>query len=90
MCIRDRNELPSESVKVKWRRDCAFAVRLCNEAITTLFEASGGSALFNKNQMSRYFRDIKAISSHIAYNTDVSGINYGSHRLGLKDNEIDF
>ena len=38
--------------------------------------------------MSRYFRDIKAISSHIAYNTDVSGINYGSHRLGLKDNEI--
>ncbi len=88
--IAESNELPSESVKVKWRRDCAFAVRLCNEAITTLFEASGGSALFNKNQMSRYFRDIKAISSHIAYNTDVSGINYGSHRLGLKDNEIDF
>ena len=90
LTIAESGYLPSESLKVKWRRDCAFAVRLCNDAITTLFEASGGSALFNKNLMSRYFRDIKAISSHIAYNTDVSGITYGRYRLGLDKNGMDY
>ena len=90
LTIAESGHLPSESLKVKWRRDCAFAVRLCNDAITTLFEASGGSALFNKNLMSRYFRDIKAISSHIAYNTDVSGITYGRYRLGLDKNGMDY
>jgi 3-hydroxy-9,10-secoandrosta-1,3,5(10)-triene-9,17-dione monooxygenase len=82
--------LPSEGTKVRWRRDCAFAISSCCDAVNMLFTASGGSALYNSNPMSRYFRDMQAITSHIAYNTQASGAIYGSNILGLKDDNLDF
>ena len=86
----NKGVLPNQKSKVRWRRDCAFAISNCYEAINMLFNTSGGSALYKSNPMSRYFRDMQAIASHIAYNTQASGAIYGSNILGLDNDDLDF
>ena len=90
MAIAEAGELPDIDTKIRWRRDCAFAITGCREAVNLLFTASGGNGLYNRNPISRTFRDMQAIAAHIAYNTDVSGVMYGSHVLGLDSDSPDF
>ena len=90
MTIADAGALPDDDTKVRWRRDCAIAITNCREAVDLLFTASGGNGLYNRNPISRSFRDMQAIAAHIAYNTDVSGVMYGSHVLGLDSDSPDF
>lgn len=90
MTIAETGALPDDDTKIRWRRDCAFAISNCREAVGLLFTAAGGNGLYNNNPLSRAFRDMQAIAAHIAYNTDVSGVMYGSHVLGLDSDSPDF
>lgn len=90
MTIASAGELPDLDIRMRWRRDCAFAITTCREAVNRLFAASGGSGLFSGNPMSRGFRDMQAIAAHIAYNMDAAGGMYGRHLLGVDDENVDF
>lgn len=46
------------------RADCAFAVRLCLEAVETLYLASGGSALVAGNPIQLAWQDLHAANMH--------------------------
>lgn len=74
---------PDLKRKLELRRDCAFGVGLCTEAIDTLFGASGGGGLYQRNPMERMFRDAHAIQAHIAFSFDVAGGAAGKYALGL-------
>ena len=76
-------EVPDMARKLKMRRDCAYAVGLCTEAVDLLFGASGGGGLYERNPMERMFRDAHAVQSHIAFSFDVSGAAEGKYALGL-------
>jgi len=66
------------------RRDHAYVVRLCRQAVDRLFAAMGGQGIFLDNVAQRKFRDIHAMSGHLALNWDIAGTTYGRVALGLE------
>jgi 3-hydroxy-9,10-secoandrosta-1,3,5(10)-triene-9,17-dione monooxygenase len=80
--------VPDMGAKTKSRRDGAFAVNLCTEAVSTLFAASGARGLFTTGALQRQFRDAHAINSHLAFNFDAAGTNYGRVALGLPSESL--
>ena len=79
---------PDMGAKTRLRRDGAFAVNLCTEAVSLLFAASGARALFTTGALQRQFRDAHAINSHLAFNFDAAGTNYGRVALGLPSENL--
>jgi 3-hydroxy-9,10-secoandrosta-1,3,5(10)-triene-9,17-dione monooxygenase len=83
-----RGQIPDMATKTKSRRDGAFAVNLCTEAVSMLFAASGARGLFTTSALQRQFRDAHAINSHLAFNFDAAGTNYGRVALGLPSENL--
>jgi 3-hydroxy-9,10-secoandrosta-1,3,5(10)-triene-9,17-dione monooxygenase len=83
MEIARAGDVPTLEQKVKYRRDGAYAVKLCTHAVDLLFGASGGGGLYDSNPISRAFRDIHAVSAHITQTWDVNAAMYGRVMLGL-------
>ncbi|WP_375789850.1 acyl-CoA dehydrogenase family protein [Bradyrhizobium sp. Pha-3] len=83
-----RGDIPSIAAKTKLRRDGAFAVNLCTEAVSLLFAASGARSLFTSGALQRQFRDAHAVNSHLAFNFDAAGTNYGRVALGLPSENL--
>jgi 3-hydroxy-9,10-secoandrosta-1,3,5(10)-triene-9,17-dione monooxygenase len=83
-----RGHVPDIAAKTKLRRDGAFAVNLCTEAVTLLFTASGARSLFTSGTLQRQFRDAHAVNSHLAFNFDAAGTNYGRVALGLPSENL--
>ena len=79
---------PDMGTKTRLRRDGAFAVNLCTEAVSLLFAASGARGLFTTGALQRQFRDAHAINSHLAFNFDAAGTNYGRVALGLPSENL--
>src|SRR5436190_21204034 len=59
-----RGHIPDIAAKTKSRRDGAFSVNLCTDAVSMLFAASGARGLFTTGVLQRQFRDAHAINSH--------------------------
>ena len=83
-----RGHIPDMAAKTKMRRDGAFSVNLCTEAVSLLFAASGARGLYMSGALQRQFRDAHAINSHIAFNFDAAGTNYGRVALGLPSENL--
>jgi 3-hydroxy-9,10-secoandrosta-1,3,5(10)-triene-9,17-dione monooxygenase len=83
-----RNHVPHIAGKTRLRRDGAFSVNLCTEAVSLLFAASGARSLFLSGALQRQFRDAHAINSHLAFNFDSAGTNYGRVALGLPSENL--
>jgi 3-hydroxy-9,10-secoandrosta-1,3,5(10)-triene-9,17-dione monooxygenase len=80
--------VPDMAAKTGLRRDGAFSVNLCTEAVSLLFAASGARGLFTSGVLQRQFRDAHAINSHLAFNFDAAGTNYGRVALGLPSENL--
>jgi 3-hydroxy-9,10-secoandrosta-1,3,5(10)-triene-9,17-dione monooxygenase len=83
-----RGDIPDMAAKTRLRRDGAYSVNLCTEAVSLLFSASGARGLFTTGVLQRQFRDAHAINSHIAFNFDAAGTNYGRVTLGLPSENL--
>jgi 3-hydroxy-9,10-secoandrosta-1,3,5(10)-triene-9,17-dione monooxygenase len=83
-----RGHIPDIAAKTKLRRDGAFSVNLCTEAVSLLFTASGARSLFTSGTLQRQFRDAHAVNSHLAFNFDAAGTNYGRVALGLPSENL--
>jgi 3-hydroxy-9,10-secoandrosta-1,3,5(10)-triene-9,17-dione monooxygenase len=83
-----RGDVPDIAAKTRMRRDGAFSVNLCTEAVSLLFAASGARGLATSGALQRQFRDAHAINSHIAFNFDAAGTNYGRVALGLPSENL--
>jgi 3-hydroxy-9,10-secoandrosta-1,3,5(10)-triene-9,17-dione monooxygenase len=81
-------QIADMAVKTRLRRDGAYSVNLCTEAVSLLFAASGAHGLFTTGALQRQFRDAHAINSHIAFNFDAAGTNYGRVALGLPSENL--
>ena len=82
MAIAAAGRAPDMLTKAKYRRNGAFSAGLCVRAVDLLFQASGGGGIYKRNPIQRAFRDIHAVSGHIAFNMDVAGTTYGRLALG--------
>jgi 3-hydroxy-9,10-secoandrosta-1,3,5(10)-triene-9,17-dione monooxygenase len=83
-----RGDVPDIAAKTRLRRDGAFSVGLCTEAVSLLFAASGARSLFTSGALQRQFRDAHAVNSHLAFNFDAAGTNYGRVALGLPSENL--
>lgn len=83
-----RGHIPDMASKTRYRRDGAFSVNLCTDAVSMLFAASGARGLFTTGVLQRQFRDAHAINSHLAFNFDAAGTNYGRVALGLPSENL--
>ena len=83
-----RGYIPDIATKTRLRRDGAYSVNLCTEAVSLLFSASGARGLFTSGALQRQFRDAHAINSHLAFNFDAAGTNYGRVALGLPSENL--
>jgi 3-hydroxy-9,10-secoandrosta-1,3,5(10)-triene-9,17-dione monooxygenase len=83
-----RRRIPDMATKTRYRRDGAFSVNLCTDAVSMLFAASGARGLFTTGVLQRQFRDAHAINSHLAFNFDAAGTNYGRVALGLPSENL--
>jgi len=83
-----RGDVPDTAAKTRLRRDGAYSVNLCTEAVSLLFAASGARGLFTTGALQRQFRDAHAINSHLAFNFDAAGTNYGRVTLGLPSENL--
>jgi len=83
-----RGSIPDIAAKTRTRRDGAYSVNLCTEAVSLLFAASGARGLYTSGALQRQFRDAHAINSHIAFNFDAAGTNYGRVALGLPSENL--
>jgi 3-hydroxy-9,10-secoandrosta-1,3,5(10)-triene-9,17-dione monooxygenase len=83
-----RGHVPDTAAKTRLRRDGAYSVNLCTEAVSLLFAASGARGLYTTGALQRQFRDAHAINSHLAFNFDAAGTNYGRVALGLPSENL--
>src|SRR5256885_2510189 len=83
-----RGHVPDIAAKTKLRRDGAFSVNLCTEAVSLLFAASGARSLFTSGALQRQVPDAHAVNSHLAFNFDAAGTNYGRVALGLPSENL--
>jgi 3-hydroxy-9,10-secoandrosta-1,3,5(10)-triene-9,17-dione monooxygenase len=83
-----RGDVPRLAEKTRYRRDGAYAVNLCTEAVSLLFSASGARGLYTTGALQRQFRDAHAINAHIAFSFDAAGTNYGRVALDLPSENL--
>jgi 3-hydroxy-9,10-secoandrosta-1,3,5(10)-triene-9,17-dione monooxygenase len=84
----DKGIVPDMLTKARYRRDGAFAVNMCTEAVTLLFNASGAGALYTGGAIQRQFRDAHAVNAHIAFSFDAAGSNFGRVALGFPSENV--
>jgi 3-hydroxy-9,10-secoandrosta-1,3,5(10)-triene-9,17-dione monooxygenase len=81
--IAERGDVPDLMAKVTWRRDGAFAARLCDSAMNAIFKSAGATGLYDEQPLQRAFRDFTAASQHISMMWDAQATTYGRVALGL-------
>jgi len=57
--------------KLRNKRNCATAVKLCTEAVDALVEMAGANGIYDSASLQRMFRDAHAAAAHINFSTDV-------------------
>jgi 3-hydroxy-9,10-secoandrosta-1,3,5(10)-triene-9,17-dione monooxygenase len=73
----------SPADRARLRRDLAFTVGRCRDAVNRLFEAAGGSAIYDTEPLQRMWRDLNAASAHVAFGWDDAVTDFGRASLGL-------
>jgi alkylation response protein AidB-like acyl-CoA dehydrogenase len=72
--------------RARCRRDQAYAASMCRQAVNSLFESSGASALLEKSDLQRLWRDTNAAAAHHGLLWDVHGLSWGRLSFGLPSN----
>jgi len=65
-------------------RDWAYAAQKSRYAVTRLFEASGGSGIYDGSAIQRLWRDVNGAAQHFAFTWDSAMPSYGRAAAGLK------
>ena len=73
----------SDLDKAECRRNVAYATQLCRGAVNSLFEASGGSNIYESRDLARLWRDSNVAGMHHGLMWDVHGLAYGRVAAGL-------
>ncbi len=62
--------------RARLMRDVANAAHMCRQAVNSLFEAGGGSGIYDGEDLQRIWRDINASTSHNTFSRERAGGMY--------------
>ena len=83
LTFQDQENLDVET-KLRLRAQNAFAVAQSREAVETLWSFYGANAIYTRDPLQRYLRDVQAASQHFSFNFDIAGAAFGTAALGGK------
>jgi 3-hydroxy-9,10-secoandrosta-1,3,5(10)-triene-9,17-dione monooxygenase len=79
--IKSGGQLDLE-MKVRNKRNCAAAVKMCTEAVDSLVEMAGANGIYDSYPLQRMFRDAHSAAAHINFNIDVQLVPWAIVTLG--------
>jgi 3-hydroxy-9,10-secoandrosta-1,3,5(10)-triene-9,17-dione monooxygenase len=68
--------------KLRFKRNCALAIRITLEAVDALHELAGASGIYDSQPIQRMFRDAHAGAAHFAFSVDAQMPPWGLNILG--------
>jgi 3-hydroxy-9,10-secoandrosta-1,3,5(10)-triene-9,17-dione monooxygenase len=80
--VAEGTDPPSQEHRARWRRNNAYAGKLCVQAVERLFPLAGGRGLAFDSPFQWAFRDVLAATSQNSMAWDVAAITYGQQRFG--------
>lgn len=79
----ERHQYPSRETLAFWRTNQAYAVKMFVAAVDRLFEAAGGTAWMESNELQRLWRDAHMTAAHAYTDYDVCAQILGRELMGL-------
>ena len=73
---------PTLEEKLRWKRNVAYAVQLCTEAVDNLHAMAGARGIYDHYPIQRLFRDAHALMGHIGFSWDAQAGPWGLVALG--------
>ena len=80
--IADEGGAPSIEDKLRFKRNVAYAMGLCTEAVDSLHALAGANGIYDRYPIARLFRDQHALMAHIGFSWDAQGSPWGLVALG--------
>jgi 3-hydroxy-9,10-secoandrosta-1,3,5(10)-triene-9,17-dione monooxygenase len=71
--IAREGRIPTIEEKLRYKRNVAYAMELCTEAVDTLHALAGANGIYDRYPIQRLFRDQHALSAHIGFSWDAQG-----------------
>ncbi|WP_349606151.1 acyl-CoA dehydrogenase family protein [Cupriavidus sp. DF5525] len=87
----DNAEDPRSISDLDWARiprDWAYAAQKARYAVNALFEAAGGSGIYNSSELQRIWRDVNSAAQHFAFTWDSAMTSYGRAVIGLQPSKF--
>jgi 3-hydroxy-9,10-secoandrosta-1,3,5(10)-triene-9,17-dione monooxygenase len=69
--------------KARVPRNWSYAAQTTRRSVGRIFEATGGTAVYDGSDIQRSWRDINAAAQHYAFIWDNAMVDYGRALLGL-------
>jgi 3-hydroxy-9,10-secoandrosta-1,3,5(10)-triene-9,17-dione monooxygenase len=69
-------------MRLRCKRNCALAAKLCTEAVSSLHEMAGANGIYDSDPLQRMFRDARAAAGHFSFSTDAQLPPWGLVALG--------
>ncbi|KPA88114.1 acyl-CoA dehydrogenase [Pseudomonas asplenii] len=80
----EAHRYPSRETLAFWRTNQGYAVKMCIQAVDRLFEAAGGGAWMESNELQRLWRDSHMTGAHAYTDYDVCTQILGRELMGLE------
>lgn len=80
--IAARKEVADALTKLAWKRNLAYAVNLCTEAVDLLHAMAGANGIYETYPLERIFRDAHSLAGHFSFSFDAQASAWGLSALG--------
>jgi len=80
--IAAEGRVPAIEDKLRFKRNVAWAMEQCTEAVDTLHALAGANGIYDRYPIQRLFRDQHALAAHIGFSWDAQGAPWGLVALG--------
>jgi 3-hydroxy-9,10-secoandrosta-1,3,5(10)-triene-9,17-dione monooxygenase len=80
--IASEGRAPTIEEKLRMKRNVAWAMELCTEAVDSLHALAGANGIYDQYPIQQIFRDQHALSAHIGFSWDAQGGPWALVALG--------
>ncbi len=80
--IANRKIMADNLTKLRFKRNLAYAVNLCTEAVDALHAMAGANGIYETYPLERIFRDAHSLAGHISFSLDAQASAWGLVALG--------
>jgi 3-hydroxy-9,10-secoandrosta-1,3,5(10)-triene-9,17-dione monooxygenase len=83
----ENGEKPPLDDRMLFKFQCVSTAKRCATLALPLFEAAGGSGIFDSQPFGRFYTDILAMGNHVANDFHSAGRNWGGVMMGLESHD---